>query len=41
MVYNTKNYWVFGLTPLSGILGTRKRNVSETRSGPVIEVSSF
>jgi hypothetical protein len=24
MVYNTQNYWVFGLFPSSGILGTRK-----------------
>jgi hypothetical protein len=25
MVYNTQNYWVFRLCPLSGILKTRKR----------------
>jgi hypothetical protein len=24
MLYNTKNYWVFGLRPLSGILEARK-----------------
>jgi hypothetical protein len=30
MVYNTQNYWVFGLCPSSGILETRKHNVSET-----------
>jgi hypothetical protein len=30
MVYNTQNYWVFGLCPLSSILETRKHNVSET-----------
>jgi hypothetical protein len=29
MVYNTQNYWVFGLFPSSGILETRKHNVSE------------
>jgi hypothetical protein len=41
MVYNTQNYWVFGLFPPSGILEARKRDVSETGSGPVIEVSYF
>jgi hypothetical protein len=50
MVYNTKNLRVSGLRPSSGILTTRKQNVSETGSvsffksgegGPVIEVSSF
>jgi hypothetical protein len=30
MVYNTQNYWVLGLCPSSGILQTRKHNVSET-----------
>jgi hypothetical protein len=25
MVYNTQNYWVFGLCPASGILETRKK----------------
>jgi hypothetical protein len=30
MVYNTQNYWVFGLFPLSGILENRKHDVSET-----------
>jgi hypothetical protein len=29
MVYNTQNYWVFRLCPLSGILKTRKHNVSD------------
>jgi hypothetical protein len=32
MMYNTRNYWVFGLCPSSGILETRKRDVSETGS---------
>jgi hypothetical protein len=32
MVYNTQNYWVFGLCPSSGILGTRKHKVSEIGS---------
>jgi hypothetical protein len=32
-MYNTQNYWVFGLFPLSSILETRKHNISE--SGPV------
>jgi hypothetical protein len=26
MVYNTQNYWVFGLGPLSGILEIRKQH---------------
>jgi hypothetical protein len=30
MVYNTQNYYVFGLCPSSGILENRKHNVSET-----------
>jgi hypothetical protein len=30
MAYNTHNYWIFGLHPSSGILETRKHNVSET-----------
>jgi hypothetical protein len=29
---NTRNYWVFGVCPTSGILETRKNNVSETGS---------
>jgi hypothetical protein len=33
------NYWVFGLCPLSGILKTRKHNVSET--GSVSEMLCF
>jgi hypothetical protein len=28
MVYNTQNYWVFELFPSSGILETRKHDVS-------------
>jgi hypothetical protein len=39
MVYNTQNYWVFGLSPSSGILQMIKHDVSET--GPVIEIRSF
>jgi hypothetical protein len=30
MICNTQNYWVFGLCPSSGILETRKHNVSES-----------
>jgi hypothetical protein len=30
MVYHNQNYWGFGLSPSSGILGNRKHNVSET-----------
>jgi hypothetical protein len=36
MVYNTQNYWVFGLRLSSGILETRKHNVSETGSVSVL-----
>jgi hypothetical protein len=36
MVYNTRNYLVFGLFPLSGILGSRKHDVSETGSVSVL-----
>jgi hypothetical protein len=31
MVYNTQNYWVFGLCSSSGIVETRKHNIWETR----------
>jgi hypothetical protein len=52
MVHNTQNYWVFGLCPSSGILETRKHNISETgyvsvpiwgeeTPGTVIEVRCF
>jgi hypothetical protein len=36
MVYNTQNYWVFGLCPSSSILKTRKHNVSETPSASIL-----
>jgi hypothetical protein len=29
-MYNTQDYWGFGLCPSSGILEARKHNVSET-----------
>jgi hypothetical protein len=32
MVDNTQNYWVFGLSLSSEILGNRKHDVSETGS---------
>jgi hypothetical protein len=32
MVYNTQDYWVFWTFPASGILETRKHDVSETGS---------
>jgi hypothetical protein len=32
MVYNTQNYWVFGLFPPSGILENIKHDVSESGS---------
>jgi hypothetical protein len=35
-VYNTHNYWVFGLCPSCGILETRKHNVLETGSVSVL-----
>jgi hypothetical protein len=40
MVYNTQNYWVFGLFPSSGIVGTRKHDVSETRFISVLRCGS-
>jgi hypothetical protein len=33
MVYNTQDYWVFWTFPSSGIVETRKHDVSETGSG--------
>jgi hypothetical protein len=36
MVYNTQNYWVFGLFPSSGILENRKHDDSETGSVSVL-----
>jgi hypothetical protein len=36
MVYNTQNYWVFGLFSLSGIQENRKHDVSETGSVSVL-----
>jgi hypothetical protein len=36
MVYHKQNYGVFGLFPSSGILGTRKHDVSETESVSVL-----
>jgi hypothetical protein len=36
MVYNTQNYWVFGLFPSSSILENRKHDVSETGSVSVL-----
>jgi hypothetical protein len=36
MLYNTQNYWVFGLFSSSGILGTRRHDVSETGSVSVL-----
>jgi hypothetical protein len=36
MAYHIQNYWVFGLFPSSGILGTRKHDVSETGSVSVL-----
>jgi hypothetical protein len=35
-VHNIQNYWVFGLYPSSGILETRKHDVSETGSVSVL-----
>jgi hypothetical protein len=37
--YNTQNYWVFGLFPSSGILETRKHDISAT--DPVCETLCF
>jgi hypothetical protein len=38
MVYNIQIYWVFGLSPWSGILETRKHNVSKTGSVSIFSV---
>jgi hypothetical protein len=38
MVYNTQNYWVFGLSPSSGILETRKHDVSGTVSVSILRL---
>jgi hypothetical protein len=38
MVYNTQNYWVFGLCPSPGILDARKHNVSETHREDLYDV---
>jgi hypothetical protein len=35
-MFGIQNYWVFGLFPSSGILGTRKHNVSKTGSVSVL-----
>jgi hypothetical protein len=37
MVYNIQNYWVLGLPSSSGILWTRKHDVSETGSVSVLK----
>jgi hypothetical protein len=39
MVYNTQNYWVFGLCPLSAVLKTREHNISETGSISLLRLS--
>jgi hypothetical protein len=36
MVYHNQNYWGFGLSPLPGIIGNRKHDISETRSVSVL-----
>jgi hypothetical protein len=36
MVYNSQNYWIFGLCPSSGILEAKKLNVSGTESISVL-----
>jgi hypothetical protein len=38
MVYNIPNYWGSGLCSSSEILKTRKHNVSETGSAPVLRL---
>jgi hypothetical protein len=39
LVYKTRNYWIFGFCPLSGVLKTRKHKVSETGSVSVIRLA--
>jgi hypothetical protein len=36
VVYNTQEYWVVGLGPLSGVLETQKNSVPENGSVPVV-----
>jgi hypothetical protein len=36
----SQNYWIFGLCPSSGILKTKKRNVSESGSNTRVEAGS-
>jgi hypothetical protein len=37
IVYNTQNYWVCGLCPLSEILNTGENNVLETGSVSILK----
>jgi hypothetical protein len=37
MMYNTEDYWLFGLFPSSGILENREHDVSETGSVSVLK----
>jgi hypothetical protein len=41
MVYNTQNYWIFGLCPSSGIVETTKHDVSETGCFRNVVFSNF
>jgi hypothetical protein len=36
MVHDIQNHWIPGLCPSSGILNTRKHNVSETASVAIL-----
>jgi hypothetical protein len=38
MVYNTQNYWIFGLFPSSGTLENRKHDVPEIGSFSVLRL---
>jgi hypothetical protein len=38
-VYNIQNHWIPGLCPSSGILNTRKHNVSETESVQLLRLA--
>jgi hypothetical protein len=38
MYFGPQNYWIFGLFPSYGILGTRKHDLSETGSVSVLRL---
>jgi hypothetical protein len=41
MVYNTQNYWGFGLCPSFNIVETRKHNISKTGSVSALKGDTY